>query len=78
MIYLSPVPLSTPIILLNTICKVPKTALSLKQLQPAPEIVAGDKGDQGQQPPTAAANPPHEHATGTGWRSKFPRNIKHT
>lgn len=47
----------TPITLLTTASKVPKTAMSLKQREPATKIVGRDKGDQGQHSPNATANP---------------------
>lgn len=73
MIHLSPVSLTTPVILLTTISKVPKTAMSLKQLQPATEIVAEEtKGIKVSILLTQQLIHSYEHGIGTGGRSKFP------
>lgn len=69
--------LITPVTLLTTISKVPKTAMSLKQLQPATKIVAGEtKGIKVSVLPTQQLIHSYEHGIGTGGRNKFARSIK--
>lgn len=67
------------ITLLTTISKVPKTAMSLKQLEQATKIVVGDtKGIKVSILLTQQLIHSYERGTGTGGRNKFARNMKYT
>lgn len=71
--------LITPKTLLTTISKVPKTEISLKQLQPATKIVAGDtKGIKVSILLTQQLIHSYEYGIGTDERNTFARNIKYT